>query len=241
MFGAILIYYFRIFERQMGSAKFGGFTFMSILSSTFILIPFFVFFSQMKGIPSGPYSFIFSCFVQFYFDIPATYRFRICGIPVTDKFFTYILGLQLIFSNFHGSVLVSICGILGGLLYRLDAFRVTKFQFPSIINNFATRFLLPFLQSTSRTQRSPIQINQIGQPLTNVSSFPSVPSESQGFSDQLLSSGFSMVSSHSLPVSEDSILLLTSMGFSRETVIQALRRTNNDVHLATNILLDSTH
>lgn len=42
------------------------------------------------------------------------------------------------------------------------------------------------------------------------------------------------------PPSEESIAVLVSMGFSREIVIQALERTNNDVNLATNLLLDGS-
>jgi uncharacterized UBP type Zn finger protein len=38
--------------------------------------------------------------------------------------------------------------------------------------------------------------------------------------------------------SEDSISALTSMGFPREAVVQALRAANNDIQVATNILLD---
>jgi len=43
---------------------------------------------------------------------------------------------------------------------------------------------------------------------------------------------------HQAP-SEDNIRALTDMGFTRESVLQALQTAQNDVQLATNILLDA--
>jgi len=246
LFGSILIYYFRMLERQMGSVKFAGFAFVSIIFATLMQIPLFVLFYTTKGVAAGPYSLIFSCLVQFYFDIPATYRFRVFGITSNDKLFAYLLSIQLMFSNYPGSVLAAFCGILSGLAYRSDALKLSKFKFPGVINNFFTRFILPMLQSSSRgSPHNPISINPSGAPPRNTPA-PPPGGPSQGFSDQLIPNypvfgapqRFTVPPVVHAPPSEDSIQALTSMGFSRDASVQALQRTNNDLQLATNILLD---
>lgn len=43
----------------------------------------------------GPYGLIFASFVPFFFDIPVSTRFRICGFHFSDKSFIYLAGLQV--------------------------------------------------------------------------------------------------------------------------------------------------
>jgi len=147
------------------------------------------------------------------------------------------------FSNYPGSLLAAICGILSGLAYRSDALRLNKFQFPGFINNFFSRFVLPLLQSPTRgAPRNPIQINPNG-------TIPARPSQSnnnmpqRAFAEQLIPGNAMPFPVRAppppQPPSEDSISALTSMGFSRDAVVMALQRTNNDLQLATNVLLDS--
>lgn len=81
--GALLLYYFRLFERRRGSAKQGAFVASTLalnyavqkaasaaLSATF---------------PSGPYGLIFASFVPFTADVPPAQRFTLFGLPLTDK------------------------------------------------------------------------------------------------------------------------------------------------------------
>jgi hypothetical protein len=122
LFGLFLIYHFRVFERQMGSAKFGVgeipidikffrplrfsrswfLQFLNCLCTwsfqpwkTRLLDRKFTGFISMTS--GYRYSFIFACFVLYFFDVPPTYRFSLCGIRSNDKLFTYILGLQVRF------------------------------------------------------------------------------------------------------------------------------------------------
>lgn len=84
LFGAGLLYYFRILERQTGSAKFGGYTFVVTTLSYGLQTAFQLAYGS-KNIPQGPYGFLFASFLQFVFDIPPLRRFRIFGIPLSDK------------------------------------------------------------------------------------------------------------------------------------------------------------
>lgn len=250
LFGSVLIYFFRLFERQMGSIKFGGLTFLSFVISTILKIGLLVLF-PMKNLSSGPYSYIFACFVQFYSDVPVIHRFRICGVNANDKLFTYILGLQLLFSDGLNSFLSGLCGILSGVLYRSDALKLRNFEFPDIVNNFCSRFILPLLYSPPPrvSRRNPISIptNITRAQNSNNPVFPNGGMQAvQAFSNQFsandpLNAPITRVQNFNNFVpspNEESVVVLTSMGFHREEVITALIRANNDITAATNLLLE---
>jgi len=250
LFGVFLMYYFRLFERQMGSMKFGGFTFIVWLVSTLTEISYYVLFPSKNYVSSGPYNFIFACFVLFYFDIPSTYRFKICGINANDKLFTYILSLQLLFVNFPHSTISGLCGIFAGLAYRSDILRLNKFQFPPVINNFFGRVFLPMIQGPRPQQRGPIAIipgggrPQVSNPLAALQQQQDTVG-SQGFADQLIPGNPLFNAANFQPVvrtaiTDEQVTALTSMGFDREAVVQALERSNGDLHIATNLLLEGS-
>lgn len=81
--GTLLLYYFRLLERQRGSAKHGAcvastlaisYTLQSAVSTALSLV-----------LPSGPYGLIFANFVPFVLDIPPAQNFTLFGLPMTDK------------------------------------------------------------------------------------------------------------------------------------------------------------
>jgi len=248
LFGLLLIYYFRLFERQMGTVKFGGFTFVTLAIATMTQIALYVV-SPTTKISSGPYSLLFACFVLFFSDVPSTYRFHLCGIPASDKLFVYILALQLLLSNSTNSVFSGICGIIAGLAYKSETLGLNKWKLPSIVNHFCRRFLLPILESTTRPsiQRSPIPIPNSNPRTTTMPSFPNTSPHqpnfsSLGYSDQLLPTNQflnpQVFGTTPQPPTDESIELLSNMGFSRQDVVEALTRSNNNVEIATHILLD---
>jgi len=246
LFGLILIYYFRLFERQMGSAKFGGYTTVILTLSTLLQIASYVLFPFARFSP-GPYSFIFASFILYYSEIPATYRFRVAGISATDKLFAYILGLQLLFSNSPQSTYAALSGIISGLIYKSEALGLKRFRLPGVINNFCKKFILPFVQSTHSPQTRPIPLpnnNTTGRAApAAVNPFQQQNVFGQGYSDQLLpgNSPFAFPNRQaSAPPSNETIEMLTSMGFSRQAVVDALARCNNNVEMATHILLDQS-
>ncbi|XP_064638744.1 ubiquitin-associated domain-containing protein 2-like [Lineus longissimus] len=157
--GTLLIYYFRIFERKYGSTKFASYliatctlsTALELLAKTaceYITL-------NIGDLPSGPYGFIFPLFVPYFCDIPRVAMTHILGIPVTGKSFMYILGLQIA-STSPESIIVGVCGILSGLLYRLDLGKIQGwFKVPTRLANVAAKTLGWLL-------RSPPPMNQSG-------------------------------------------------------------------------------
>ena len=64
-------------------------------------------------------------------------------------------------SNSPRSVISSLCGILGGLAYKSDILGLNRWKLPSFITQFFSRFIRPFIESTStrtNVQRAPIPI-----------------------------------------------------------------------------------
>jgi hypothetical protein len=149
LFGLLLLYHFRLFERQMGVVKFGSFAFVSVVASTLAQVALYVV-SPSSTLSSGPYSFIFSCLVLFFTSIPSTYRFQLCGVSATDKLFTYILAVQLLLSNPPNSIFSGLCGILGGLAYKSDLLGLSRWKLPRPFTAFCSRFVRPLLESPPR-------------------------------------------------------------------------------------------
>ncbi|CAJ2671682.1 rhomboid-like protein 20 [Trifolium pratense] len=223
MFGLYLLYYFRVFERQIGSNKCSVFIVFSILTS----LLFEVFAVALLKDPSailvtpGPYGLIFASFVPFFFDIPVSTRFRMFGFNFSDKSIIYVAGLQLLLSHWKSSVLPGICGILAGSLYRLNVFYIRKAKFPEFISSFFSRISLPSIGAPRTTPTR----NVMG----NVPSFPG----------RQMERNYPAPMHSAVQPSEDSIATLVSMGFDRNSAQQALVQARNDVNVATNILLEA--
>ncbi|XP_063242166.1 ubiquitin-associated domain-containing protein 2-like isoform X2 [Bacillus rossius redtenbacheri] len=122
--GALLIYYFRVFERRYGSHKFASYllatcTVATLLETAVILAlqQFDVDLHSGGYLPPGPYGLIFPLFVSFFFDIPRVAHTYVLGIPVTGKTLTYLVGLQVC-STSVAAVISGLCGIVAGLMYR---------------------------------------------------------------------------------------------------------------------------
>ncbi|CAI8613836.1 unnamed protein product [Vicia faba] len=223
MFGLYLLYYFRVFERQIGSNKYSVFIVFSVLASLLFEVFAVAFLKDPSATPvtPGPYGLIFASFVPFFFDIPVSTRFRLFGFHFSDKSFIYLAGLQLLLSSWKRSILPGVCGILAGSLYRLNVFHIRKAKFPEFISSFFSRISLPSMGSPRITPTRNV--------LGNVPSYP----------------GRQMERNYPAPVhsavepSEDSIATLVSMGFDRNSARQALVQARNDVNVATNILLEA--
>ncbi|XP_049799306.1 uncharacterized protein LOC126234621 isoform X1 [Schistocerca nitens] len=130
--GALLIYYFRIFERRYGSHKFASYllatcTIATILETSTIMILQYLNMDVHGGgyLPPGPYGLIFPLFVSFFFDVPRVAQTHILGIPITGKTLTYLLGLQLCSSSFANGI-SAVCGIAAGLMYRYNVVYLRK-------------------------------------------------------------------------------------------------------------------
>jgi len=189
---------------------------------------------------SGPYSFLFACFVQFYKEVPVFYRFRLCGVlPLHDKFLTYLLGLQLLLVDFPSSCINSLFGVVSGMLYSIDGLGLKNFILPSYINSFCSRFIAPLLNSNSNPT-----IRRTGGRPNYPTAQQTIPA-GQGYRDTLIPAAAAnpfpindwTVAAPPQPPSEANINQLVGMGFTREASMQALHHSGNNVQLAINSLL----
>ncbi|XP_038975288.1 rhomboid-like protein 20 [Phoenix dactylifera] len=225
LFGLYLLYYFRIFERQIGSNKYSVFILFSVIMSLLFEVLALVLLKDpnLGVLASGPYGLIFASFIPFYFDIPVTSRFRIFGIHFSDKSFIYFMGLQLLLSSWKWSLVPGICGILAGSLYRLNVFGIRRKKFPEMVASF---FSWLFMSSSTSSSRTTSSRNVIG----------SVPSYA---ARQVQRNYPSSVHAPVPEPPESSVATLVSMGFDSNAARQALLRARNDINVATNMLLES--
>lgn len=220
IFGAALLYYFRVFERQIGSNKYAVFIIFSTMVSVLLQILALGYMKDpsLNPLTSGPYGLIFASYVPFFFDIPISMKFRIFGLSFSDKSFVYLAGLQLLFSSGRRSIVPGLSGILAGLLYRLNTFGVRRLKFPEFATSLFPQLSLPF--SSNPYQGLPITENDGSIPSHQARQIEDARTATQD-------------------PTESSIAALVSMGFDRSAAIQALALTNYDVNLASNILLEA--
>jgi len=130
---ALVLYYFRVFERRMGSKKFASHLLGSSIIATLLEISVILILAQFhpeyhpsgRFLPPGLYSLLFPLYVNYYLDIPRVTMTHILGIPVTGKTVTYLLGLQIACSS-STALISSLCGFVAGLLYRNNFLFVKK-------------------------------------------------------------------------------------------------------------------
>ncbi|XP_022744402.1 rhomboid-like protein 20 isoform X1 [Durio zibethinus] len=224
MFGLYLLYYFRVFERQIGSNKYTVFILFSIMVSLLFEVMALAILKDPTAnlLTSGPYGLIFASFVPFYFDIPVSTWFRIFGVHFSNKSFVYLAGLQLLLSSWKRSLFPGICGILAGSLYHLNVLCIRRAKFPEFITSFLSRF------SWSSMGNLPTA------PARNLAG--NVPS----FTTRQVERTYPPIAAPStVEPPEDSIATLVSMGFDQNSARQALVHARNDINAATNILLEA--
>ncbi|XP_020587538.1 rhomboid-like protein 20 [Phalaenopsis equestris] len=217
IFGLYLLYYFRLFERQIGSNKYSVFVLFSLLASILFEVLSLMVHKDKFSIVlvSGPYGLIFSSFIPFYIDIPVSTRLGIFGIPFTDKSFIYIAGFQLLVSSWTRSLIPGICGIFSGSLYRVNAFGIRSIKFPHFIAQFFSR--LSWSAPRSLPER------------------PDNVTNTNHHSERNFGSSVSSVPEPT----ESSVATLVSMGFDGNSARLALLRARNDINVATNILIEA--
>mmetsp|Transcript_1148 Transcript_1148/g.2497 ORF Transcript_1148/g.2497 Transcript_1148/m.2497 type:complete len:331 (+) Transcript_1148:2-994(+) len=257
IFGGILLYQFRLFERQMGSRKYGAFCFVTTALSTTLQLVLSV--RGISNVAPGPYAIIFAGLVHFFYEVPVSHSFSVCGLKLSDKVLVYIFALQLMWSSYPSTAWAAGCGLISGALYSTDLLPIKRFQFPRWFTNAVRNFCLPLLQSPQQRLPRP---NVPG--ATAGHRRHSDLQEGQGFRDTLLGPGagggywdqqtmarqmqFAMQQQQiqaqhqatppaPAPPSEENLQTLESMGFPRLMASEALTRCNNDISAAAEYLL----
>ncbi|KAI8898861.1 hypothetical protein BC833DRAFT_588132 [Globomyces pollinis-pini] len=210
---SLLLYQFKTLERHWGTYKFTSLLFISsTLSIMLNLIA--MSFGITKRISSGPIGFIFTLLYYFVNDIPHSYQMKILGITFPDNVFLYILSFQLLIFSGLESTLPALTGLLSGIIISKFSF-LNQWRFPTFIRNLATDYVLPLIASSIPPQRS-----QSTSPVENVQT---------------------TATEVTVPLSDEDIVMLESMGFPRARAIEALTHTRNDIERAIAYLLEQTN
>ncbi|KAJ7094425.1 hypothetical protein C8R44DRAFT_386070 [Mycena epipterygia] len=143
-------------ERQFGTLKFASFSVISTLLATLLEFISLILFHRagLNYIPSGPSTLIFSIIYQYSRIVPSAYSFRIFGLPLTNKSFTYVFAIQLAIGHLPGSAAAAFIGILTSQIYRSDLANLKGYRIPPWLASLASRFLLPLIGSLRPARRS---------------------------------------------------------------------------------------
>uniref|UniRef100_A0A7S1IYK5 UBA domain-containing protein n=1 Tax=Eutreptiella gymnastica TaxID=73025 RepID=A0A7S1IYK5_9EUGL len=152
LFGTLLLYLFRVFERHWGSPKFAAYAFTSSISSLLVHLGLFIIFKPLPfaQLRPGPYGLVFSLLWRYIVEIPAISKFSIFGAILTDKIFVYLLAIQLLMTNPPSTTTAGISGLLGGIIASAELLQLHRFRFPAFMESLARQYILPLLQTNTR-------------------------------------------------------------------------------------------
>jgi hypothetical protein len=176
--------------------------------------------------------------VLFFSEIPPLQRFQICGIRTSDKILTYVLALQLLFSQGSRSLNAGVAGIVGGILWSTQTrlFSFLKIRFPAALQRLITT-------SGSRPLRHPRVLSASGPAMAASMGVPQQqPQQQQQPNLQPLNPNHLPPVLFPLnpgPPPAELVNQLVAMGFDEVTATAALVQTHNNVDLAVNLLISS--
>lgn len=242
MVGLSLLYVCRQFERQLGSRKFGAFTFLSFTLSALLAVAMASFTKAMDydySPSSGPYTLIFSLLVLYYTHVPKLQpsKYVVLGLPLSEKTWTYVFGAQLFFNERENSVCPSILGILIGMIYLGNYFNMQAWRLPGFVEKIFAgvgsifSFMMPPPPSNA-TRAPPTESGAGGGAEFDRARIPSWTDATRERLDSFGGMGPAMA-----PPSEDQITQLTALGFERSRAVHALEQCENNVEAAANFLL----
>lgn len=221
LFGMVLIYYFRQFERQLGSSRFAAFAIITAIIYTTILASLQVLLPSLSP-ASGPYSLVFASLVFFFFETPKLYRFEVLGaVEFSDKAFVYLMAMQLMISSPLRSLISFGAALFSGIVYRIPLIRDNA-DLPDFLVSFCSRYVLPLL-GTDRL-------------LTPRARFRRGDDHASAH-HRRLGAAADPPRQTTTPQSETSLDVLVSMGFSEQQAATALERSHHDLQRATELLL----
>ncbi|EGF80285.1 hypothetical protein BATDEDRAFT_11697 [Batrachochytrium dendrobatidis JAM81] len=227
LFGSILIYQFRLLERQWGSAKFAAFFTLSSLISTCTSLAFLVLFRpSVDRIALGPFGFIAASTVLYSVQVPASYYFKLFGIGWSDHSFIYILAMQLAFISSPLSIFAWVGGIIAGGIYTTNTGNIKQWRFPTWIRSIVSSYILPLLESSHGDSS-----NDGSNPLSTATT----PADQRRSTSTLSSHNASEV------IADPHLVeTLTGMGFEREASIAVLVQARNNLDTAIVMLVEHT-
>ncbi|KAI3426075.1 hypothetical protein D9Q98_008043 [Chlorella vulgaris] len=249
LFGASLLYFYRIFERQWGSAKYGSFV------ATTCCVAYALEAAASSGLgwrsASGPFPLVFANLLSnFVLLVPPMHQFTVFGIKMTDKSFIYLASIQLLLSAAPGSLVAGGAGLLAGLLYRLNFLGLQRLRLPTAVVDFVTNTVGRLLTGPAPAQQvfvtpTAAQLQQQQQALHQQQmqaaggmggEFQQLGGRQQGAASRG-GGGGGAAAARVVEPSPEAVQQLVAMGFDEAAAMQALRQANNNVEAALQYLL----
>ena len=170
LFGASLLYVFRINERLLGSEKFGVFAGLSVA------LPYAAvgLANAVSGLavpwPVAPFAYLGANFVSYALDIPPTSHFSVFGVNLTDKarnfqllfyhlsvsvlasnasqVFVYAAAGQVLLASHRHSLLPAVLGAAFGLMHRYKRLGLARMRVPRFVSRLLSGTLGRLLGGT---------------------------------------------------------------------------------------------
>uniref|UniRef100_A0A8D0GPE8 Ubiquitin-associated domain-containing protein 2 n=1 Tax=Sphenodon punctatus TaxID=8508 RepID=A0A8D0GPE8_SPHPU len=254
-------------SRKFSSFLLGSWMLSSLFDLLLVEAVQYSFGITINSLPSGFLGPVFALFIPFYCSVPRVQVTQILGhVSITNKTLVYILGLQLLTSGSYIWI-VALSGLISGMCYNSSVLKVHRvICVPSWVAKVFSWTLEPVFSSAEpssevrvgmgatvdiqRQQRMELLDRQI-----MMSQFAQISRQRQqqggminwnrlfpplrhrrnaNYQDNRQSE--QEVLPHA-EVSEEQVARLMEMGFSRVDALEALRASNNDLNVATNILL----
>uniref|UniRef100_A0A2R5LLF5 Putative ubiquitin-associated domain-containing protein 2 n=1 Tax=Ornithodoros turicata TaxID=34597 RepID=A0A2R5LLF5_9ACAR len=225
---------------------------------------------HLSPFPSGPYALVFSLFVSYFLDIPRVAQSYILGVPVTGKTLTYLLGLQVMSTSRETAICGLCSLVAGALCRWNFLYVQRWLCIPNWLAKLSDMTLGRLLSSSppkegplqmgatleiQRQQQAELLEMQLLQTRNGSSAGLSFglarQNMAQGYSERLIPNldgpgtwdNIINTENHAntqAPQPEVQVQTLVDMGFDRQKVVRALRNSNNDVNLATTLLLSES-
>lgn len=254
VFCLVLIYYFRIFERRLGSRKFVSHLIaMTTLSGLFewVITSLFLTYNpkSLSGILSiGPFGAVLPWFVFYMTDIPGSSSTSVLGITMSNKIMTYLFGMQVILGSMPNFIMGT-SALVAGVLVKANALWVQNvLAVPKWLAK-STQKLFGWVIDSSPPEQGAIgatleiQRSQQIEALEQYQIQQQARMNARRLPNQLFRQrGPHQQQQQQQPAAapeptEANITLLVDMGFPRQQAIGALREAHNDLSTATAILL----
>jgi hypothetical protein len=244
--GSVLLYILRVFENQFGSRKFGAMVFFSWVLAIALSIALSVVCDSMgvaaiKSV-SGPYFLIFALLVLYYHNIPtlSASQYSIAGFGISEKTFTYILGLQLMSNSQIQSVAPAAIGLFIGIFYYSNQMGMQSWRLPGPLEKILS---LPYALlgggASSQSQHETRNNNATTQSQESTEGTNAHTGRQRSWSEatQERLHDYGGLGEAIQPPAEDQIKTLTDLGFDRSKAIHALEQCDNNVEAAANFIL----
>ncbi|KAI9184079.1 hypothetical protein H9P43_003132 [Blastocladiella emersonii ATCC 22665] len=242
--GGLLAYHYRTLERLYGTRKYCAFVFVTTTFATLLEVTIMLLLRSYGGpntLASGPYAFLFAKLYLYQHKVPDNDRFRVLGVTLSQRFFTYALAMQLLLAVWPASLLPAACGYVAGAAYMANLAGVQAWRFPRVLERVAARIVAPFMGGESAPPAARSTNAEVPRPppaATGATRARTNAAVADAHAEIATGGGVGATAVPAPePVSEENVQLLVTMGFDREQATAVLRRVGGDLNRAVTALL----